>query len=133
MELHLTKTQLQSRVWAAFYTNAAPPACLSCVFAKRSSISALKPVQSRYDIDSLKKKLYEFWWTFFFLVPRRFMVYWIPIRVYRNHADKGVRFPRWQPMRLKVSLLMPVFGKEMQDFVGQIALPIGWTRKGLVA
>ena len=67
---------------------------------------------------------------FFFLVPRRFMVYWIPIRVYRNHADKGVRFPRWQPMRLKVSLLMPVFGKEMQDFVGQIALPIGGTRKG---
>ena len=40
MELRLTKTQLQSRVWAAFYTNAAPPSCLSCVFAKRNSTSA---------------------------------------------------------------------------------------------
>lgn len=40
----------------------------------------------------------------FFFVPRRFMVDWIPIRVYRNHADKGVGFPRWQPMSIKVSL-----------------------------
>ena len=40
LELRLTKTQLQSRVWAAFYTNAAPPSCLSCVFTKRSSTSA---------------------------------------------------------------------------------------------
>ena len=28
----------------------------------------------------------------------------MPIRVYRNHADKGVGYPRWQPMSLKVSL-----------------------------
>lgn len=33
-----------------------------------------------------------------------FMVDWVPIRVYRNHADKGVGFPRWQPMSIKVSL-----------------------------
>lgn len=32
------------------------------------------------------------------------MVDWIPIRVYRNHADKGVAFPRWQPMSIKISL-----------------------------
>ncbi|WJX14857.1 putative xyloglucan endotransglucosylase/hydrolase protein 10 [Trifolium repens] len=33
-----------------------------------------------------------------------FMVDTIPIRVYRNHADKGVAFPRWQPMSLKATL-----------------------------
>ncbi|PKA49690.1 putative xyloglucan endotransglucosylase/hydrolase protein 10 [Apostasia shenzhenica] len=33
-----------------------------------------------------------------------FMVDSVPIRVYRNHADKGVPFPRWQPMSLKVSI-----------------------------
>ncbi|XP_031495490.1 probable xyloglucan endotransglucosylase/hydrolase protein 10 [Nymphaea colorata] len=33
-----------------------------------------------------------------------FMVDWVPIRVYRNHADKGVPYPRWQPMGLKASL-----------------------------
>ncbi|WOK99211.1 putative xyloglucan endotransglucosylase/hydrolase protein 10 [Canna indica] len=33
-----------------------------------------------------------------------FMVDWVPIRVYRNHGDKGVGFPRWQPMSLKASL-----------------------------
>ncbi|KAF9675770.1 hypothetical protein SADUNF_Sadunf09G0067400 [Salix dunnii] len=33
-----------------------------------------------------------------------FMVDWIPIRLYRNHADKGVAYPRWQPMSIKTSL-----------------------------
>ncbi|ERN10433.1 hypothetical protein AMTR_s00026p00206650 [Amborella trichopoda] len=33
-----------------------------------------------------------------------FMVDWVPIRVYRNHADKGVPFPRRQPMSIKASL-----------------------------
>ncbi|KAF6157959.1 hypothetical protein GIB67_015275 [Kingdonia uniflora] len=33
-----------------------------------------------------------------------FMVDWVPIRVYRNHADKGVAFPRSQPMALEVTL-----------------------------
>ncbi|KAM7470545.1 hypothetical protein LguiA_008728 [Lonicera macranthoides] len=33
-----------------------------------------------------------------------FMVDWVPIRTYRNHADKGAAYPRWQPMGLKVSL-----------------------------
>ncbi|XP_072991082.1 probable xyloglucan endotransglucosylase/hydrolase protein 10 isoform X2 [Typha latifolia] len=33
-----------------------------------------------------------------------FMVDWVPIRLYRNHEDKGVAFPMWQPMSLKVSL-----------------------------
>lgn len=28
----------------------------------------------------------------------------IPIRTYKNHADKGVAFPRWQPMGIKISL-----------------------------
>lgn len=32
------------------------------------------------------------------------MVDKIPIRVYKNHADKGVPYPRWQPMSVKVSL-----------------------------
>lgn len=34
----------------------------------------------------------------------RLMVDMIPVRVYRNHADKGVPFPRWQPMSLKATL-----------------------------
>ncbi|KAK1292514.1 putative xyloglucan endotransglucosylase/hydrolase protein 10 [Acorus calamus] len=33
-----------------------------------------------------------------------FMVDWVPIRLYRNHADKGVAYPRRQPMSLKASL-----------------------------
>nr|GLL23776.1 probable xyloglucan endotransglucosylase/hydrolase protein 10 [Ipomoea trifida] len=33
-----------------------------------------------------------------------FMVDWVPIRTYRNHADKGVAYPRWQPMGLKISV-----------------------------
>ncbi|QCE08416.1 probable xyloglucan endotransglucosylase/hydrolase protein 10 [Vigna unguiculata] len=33
-----------------------------------------------------------------------FMVDTIPVRVYRNHADKGVPFPMWQPMSLKSTL-----------------------------
>ncbi|KAK7357561.1 hypothetical protein VNO80_16851 [Phaseolus coccineus] len=32
------------------------------------------------------------------------MVDMIPVRVYRNHAEKGVAFPRWQPMSLKATL-----------------------------
>jgi xyloglucan:xyloglucosyl transferase len=34
----------------------------------------------------------------------RFMVDWVPIRVYHNHFDKGVAFPIRQPMSLKASL-----------------------------
>ena len=33
----------------------------------------------------------------------RFMVDWVPIRTYRNHADKGVAYPRWQPMSVQAS------------------------------
>ncbi|XP_030473215.2 probable xyloglucan endotransglucosylase/hydrolase protein 10 [Syzygium oleosum] len=33
-----------------------------------------------------------------------FFVDSIPIRTYRNHADKGVAFPRWQPMGVKATL-----------------------------
>ncbi|KAK2648849.1 hypothetical protein Ddye_016338 [Dipteronia dyeriana] len=33
-----------------------------------------------------------------------FLVDWIPIRTYRNHAEKGVTYPRWQPMGIKISL-----------------------------
>ncbi|KAE8726009.1 putative xyloglucan endotransglucosylase/hydrolase protein 10 [Hibiscus syriacus] len=33
-----------------------------------------------------------------------FMVDSIPIRLYRNHADKGVAYPGWQPMSIKISL-----------------------------
>ncbi|KAK9077235.1 hypothetical protein SSX86_005574 [Deinandra increscens subsp. villosa] len=33
-----------------------------------------------------------------------FMVDFVPIRTYRNHADKGVAYPRWQPMGIKISL-----------------------------
>ncbi|WVY97177.1 hypothetical protein V8G54_029328 [Vigna mungo] len=32
------------------------------------------------------------------------MVDMIPVRVYRNHGEKGVAFPRWQPMSVKASL-----------------------------
>ncbi|PQM33142.1 putative xyloglucan endotransglucosylase/hydrolase protein 10 [Prunus yedoensis var. nudiflora] len=39
-----------------------------------------------------------------FKLADQFMVDWVPIRVYRNHADKGVAFPRWQPMSIKTSL-----------------------------
>lgn len=34
----------------------------------------------------------------------RLMVDGIPIRVYKNHADKGVAYPRWQPMNIKATL-----------------------------
>ncbi|KAL3843833.1 hypothetical protein ACJIZ3_001236 [Penstemon smallii] len=33
-----------------------------------------------------------------------FMVDWVPIRTYKNHADKGVPFPRWQPMSLQMTV-----------------------------
>ncbi|KAL0334990.1 UNVERIFIED_CONTAM: putative xyloglucan endotransglucosylase/hydrolase protein 10 [Sesamum radiatum] len=33
-----------------------------------------------------------------------FMVDWVPIRTYRNHADKGVPYPRRQPMGLQMSI-----------------------------
>ncbi|CAI9786258.1 unnamed protein product [Fraxinus pennsylvanica] len=33
-----------------------------------------------------------------------FMVDWVPIRTYRNHAEKGVAFPRFQPMSLQMSI-----------------------------
>ncbi|XP_019165532.1 PREDICTED: probable xyloglucan endotransglucosylase/hydrolase protein 10 [Ipomoea nil] len=33
-----------------------------------------------------------------------FMVDWVPIRTYRNHVDRGVAYPRWQPMGLKLSV-----------------------------
>ncbi|KAI3445855.1 hypothetical protein Pfo_002520 [Paulownia fortunei] len=33
-----------------------------------------------------------------------FMVDWVPIRTFRNHADKGVPYPRWQPMSLQMSI-----------------------------
>ncbi|KAF5814200.1 putative xyloglucan:xyloglucosyl transferase [Helianthus annuus] len=33
-----------------------------------------------------------------------FMVDFVPIRTYRNHADKGVAYPRWQPMGIRISL-----------------------------
>lgn len=39
-----------------------------------------------------------------FVLSYRFMVDWVPIRTYRNHADKGVAFPRWQPMSIQVSI-----------------------------
>lgn len=32
------------------------------------------------------------------------MVDFVPIRTYRNYADKGVPYPRWQPMSIKISL-----------------------------
>ncbi|MQM01421.1 hypothetical protein Taro_034172, partial [Colocasia esculenta] len=33
-----------------------------------------------------------------------FMVDRVPIRVFRNHADKGVPYPRWQPMALTAAV-----------------------------
>ncbi|KAG2704810.1 hypothetical protein I3843_05G022200 [Carya illinoinensis] len=33
-----------------------------------------------------------------------FMVDGIPIRVYRNHGEKGVAFPMWRPMSIKASI-----------------------------
>ncbi|XXG63974.1 hypothetical protein AAC387_Pa05g2046 [Persea americana] len=44
---------------------------------------------------------YSILWNIYQIV---FMVDWVPIRVYRNNADKGVAFPRWQPMSIKASL-----------------------------
>ncbi|KAH6773167.1 xyloglucan endotransglucosylase/hydrolase 10 [Perilla frutescens var. hirtella] len=43
---------------------------------------------------------YSILWNIYQIV---FMVDWVPIRTYRNHADVGVAFPRWQPMRLQIS------------------------------
>ncbi|XP_047321973.1 probable xyloglucan endotransglucosylase/hydrolase protein 10 [Impatiens glandulifera] len=44
---------------------------------------------------------YSILWNVYQIV---FMVDWVPIRTYRNHEDKGVAFPRWQPMGMKVSI-----------------------------
>ncbi|GAB4853393.1 Probable xyloglucan endotransglucosylase/hydrolase protein 10 [Ancistrocladus abbreviatus] len=44
---------------------------------------------------------YSILWNIYQIV---FMVDWVPIRVYRNHADKGVAFPRRQPMSIKASI-----------------------------
>lgn len=44
---------------------------------------------------------YSIFWNIYQIV---FMVDWVPIRVFRNHAGKGVAFPRWQPMWIKASL-----------------------------
>ncbi|GMH23704.1 hypothetical protein Nepgr_025547 [Nepenthes gracilis] len=44
---------------------------------------------------------YSILWNIYQIV---FMVDWVPIRLYRNHADKGVAFPRWQPMSIKASI-----------------------------
>ncbi|GAB2268078.1 Probable xyloglucan endotransglucosylase/hydrolase protein 10 [Dionaea muscipula] len=44
---------------------------------------------------------YSILWNIYQLV---FMVDWVPIRVYRNHADKGVAFPMQQPMSIKGSI-----------------------------
>ncbi|XP_039141336.1 probable xyloglucan endotransglucosylase/hydrolase protein 10 [Dioscorea cayenensis subsp. rotundata] len=44
---------------------------------------------------------YTILWNIYHIV---FMVDWVPIRVYKNHVDMGVNFPRWQPMSLKASL-----------------------------
>ena len=49
---------------------------------------------------------YYYWFFFFlqFFAPCRFMVDGIPIKVYRNHADKGVQYPQWKPMNLVASI-----------------------------
>ena len=43
LELCLTKTQLQSCVWAAFYTNAAPPLAVWAAFLSNAAPLAPKP------------------------------------------------------------------------------------------
>lgn len=47
-----------------------------------------------------------FFYSCFFVVVVviRFMVDWVPIRVYINHAKKGLAFPRRQPMSIKASI-----------------------------
>ncbi|EEF40276.1 probable xyloglucan endotransglucosylase/hydrolase protein 10 [Ricinus communis] len=50
---------------------------------------------------TLKFHTYSVLWNIYQIV---FMVDSIPIRVYRNHADKGVAYPRWQPMSIKGSI-----------------------------
>ncbi|XP_057977301.1 probable xyloglucan endotransglucosylase/hydrolase protein 10 [Malania oleifera] len=44
---------------------------------------------------------YSILWNLYQIV---FMVDSVPIRVYKNHADKGVPFPRRQPVSIKASL-----------------------------
>ncbi|KAL2512045.1 putative xyloglucan endotransglucosylase/hydrolase protein 10 [Abeliophyllum distichum] len=44
---------------------------------------------------------YSVLWNLYQIV---FMVDWVPIRTYRNHAEKGVAFPRFQPMSLQISI-----------------------------
>ncbi|KAK9666561.1 hypothetical protein RND81_14G193800 [Saponaria officinalis] len=44
---------------------------------------------------------YSILWNVYHIV---IMVDWVPIRVYKNHENKGVPFPKSQPMRLKASL-----------------------------
>ena len=52
-----------------------------------------------FHLDSRQDLLFPIIFFFF-----SFMVDSIPIRLYRNHADKGVAYPRWQPMSIKISL-----------------------------
>ncbi|XP_057424620.1 probable xyloglucan endotransglucosylase/hydrolase protein 10 [Lotus japonicus] len=56
------------------------------------------------------------------------MVDTIPVRLYRNHADKGAAFPRWQPMSLKVTLWN---GDEWATRGGQDK--INWTKGPFIA
>ncbi|PIN19448.1 Xyloglucan:xyloglucosyl transferase [Handroanthus impetiginosus] len=44
---------------------------------------------------------YSVLWNLYQIV---FMVDWVPIRTYRNHEDKGVPYPKWQPMSLQMSI-----------------------------
>ncbi|WOH11614.1 hypothetical protein DCAR_0831104 [Daucus carota subsp. sativus] len=44
---------------------------------------------------------YSILWNLYQIV---FMVDFVPIRTCRNYADKGVEYPMWQPMSIKVSL-----------------------------
>ncbi|KAK4563504.1 hypothetical protein RGQ29_005855 [Quercus rubra] len=44
---------------------------------------------------------YSILWNIYLIM---FMVDGMPIRVYRNHADKGVQYPQWKPMNLVASI-----------------------------
>ncbi|XP_073525782.1 uncharacterized protein [Phyllobates terribilis] len=44
---------------------------------------------------------YSILWSLYHIVV---MVDWVPIRVYRNHEEEGVAYPRWQAMSVKASI-----------------------------
>ncbi|KAL9251140.1 putative xyloglucan endotransglucosylase/hydrolase protein 10 [Drosera capensis] len=68
---------------------------------------------------------YSILWNIYQIV---FMVDWVPVRLYRNHKDKGVAFPIQQPMSIEASIWN---GENWATEGGKIK--IDWTKAPFIA